>query len=615
MSRIGLILPYEKINNEEFNAFKDLKDVEVKIGILNEAFNAATELINNGAEVLVCRGGTVDYLKKHFKSIPIIDIEISSYDIAEAINKAKKFDDNLAFIVFRKMLFEDKKLPLVFDFNIKIYFIENESEVRGAILKAKEDGYSTFLGGRTVSRICAELSYRSLLLSSGTDSILTAIRQAQQVLKAKDESIRNISLIKDVIENTRIGFIAINEDNQVKLANRKAIEFINKSNEQIIGSNIYNLLSMDYELEDGNSVIELNGKNILINKKSRYIESIDIASVLTLEKSSDINEKERNLRELFAQKGYNAKYTFEDIRGKSKSIKETIDLSKRYALSDSTILIVGETGTGKEMFAQSIHNFSPRQKGPFVAINCAALTESLLESELFGYVKGAFTGASTQGKAGIFEMANGGTIFLDEISEVSLTTQAKLLRVIQERKVMRIGDTNIMSVDVRIIVATNKSLLELIDQGRFRSDLYYRLSVLNITLPPLRDRIADISLLMNDFFNYYSISLQKDIPMIGEKCFEILKSYDWPGNIRELKNFVESLMVAFDEKVITTEMLYKILKIEKTSGKAFDDIQPEDVMTALRNNNNNKTKAAKELGISRTSLWKILKYNNIQRTI
>jgi transcriptional regulator with PAS, ATPase and Fis domain len=266
------------------------------------------------------------------------------------------------------------------------------------------------------------------------------------------------------------------------------------------------------------------------------------------------------------------------------------------------------------MFAQSIHNFSPRQKGPFVAINCAALTESLLESELFGYVKGAFTGASTQGKAGIFEMANGGTIFLDEISEVSLTTQAKLLRVIQERKVMRIGDTNIMSVDVRIIVATNKSLLELIDQGRFRSDLYYRLSVLNITLPPLRDRIADISLLMNDFFNYYSISLQKDIPMIGEKCFEILKSYDWPGNIRELKNFVESLMVAFDEKVITSEMLYKILKIEKMNSKTFDDIQPEDVMTALRNNNNNKTKAAKELGISRTSLWKILKYNNIQRT-
>ena len=607
MSRIGLILPYEKINNEEFDAFKDLKDVEVKIGILNEAFNAATELINNGAEVLICRGGTVDYLKKHFKSIPIIDIEISSYDIAEAISKARKFDDNLAFIVFRKMLFEDKKLPLAFDFNIKIYFIENESEVRGAILKAKEDGYTTFLGGRTVSRICAELGFRSLLLSSGTDSILTAIRQAQQVLKAKDESIRNISLIKDVMENTRIGIIAINEDNQVKLANRKAIEFLNKSNEQIIGSNIYNLFSTDHELEDGNSVIELNGKNILVNKKSRYIESIDIATVLIMEKSSDINEKERNLRELFAQKGYNAKYTFEDIRGKSKAIKETINLSKKYALSDSTVLIVGETGTGKEMFAQSIHNFSPRKKGPFVAVNCAALTESLLESELFGYVKGAFTGASTQGKEGIFEMANGGTIFLDEISEVSLTTQAKLLRVIQERKVMRIGDSNIISVDVRIIVATNKSLISLIEQGRFRSDLYYRLSVLNIALPPLRDRIADIGLLMNDFFNYYSISLQKDIPIIGEQSYEILKRYDWPGNIRELKNFVESLMVAFDEKVITPEMIYKILRIEKTSVSAIDNIGVEDVLSSLNRNNNNKTKAAKELGISRTTLWKILK--------
>ena len=234
-------------------------------------------------------------------------------------------------------------------------------------------------------------------------------------------------------------------------------------------------------------------------------------------------------------------YSFHDVKGTSEAIQRVVEIAKRVAPSDSSVLLRGESGTGKEVFAQSIHQASNRKDGPFIAINCAAIPESLLESELFGHVKGAFTGSNAD-KPGRFEMANGGTIFLDEIGDLSLHLQAKLLRVIQERKIERVGDTKTTGINVRIITATHRNLEELISEGQFREDLYYRLNVIPITIPPLRERKEDIPILVEYFLKSFSQKLFRSPKRLSKDVIEILLQYHWAGNIRELQNVVHHFM-------------------------------------------------------------------------
>ncbi|MEH7324328.1 sigma 54-interacting transcriptional regulator [Cytobacillus firmus] len=234
-------------------------------------------------------------------------------------------------------------------------------------------------------------------------------------------------------------------------------------------------------------------------------------------------------------------YSFHDVKGTSEAIQRVVEIAKRVAPSDSSVLLRGESGTGKEVFAQSIHQASNRKDGPFIAINCAAIPESLLESELFGHVKGAFTGSNAD-KPGRFEMANGGTIFLDEIGDLSLHLQAKLLRVIQERKIERVGDTKTTGINVRIITATHRNLEELVSEGQFREDLYYRLNVIPITIPPLRERKEDIPILVEYFLKSFSQKLFRSPKRLSKDVIEILLQYHWAGNIRELQNVVHHFM-------------------------------------------------------------------------
>ena len=235
---------------------------------------------------------------------------------------------------------------------------------------------------------------------------------------------------------------------------------------------------------------------------------------------------------------YKARYTFDDIAGGSAAIATTLSIARRAARGDADILISGESGTGKEVFAQAIHNASQRRTGPFVAINCAAIAPTLVESELFGYEEGAFTGAKRGGRIGLFEVAGGGTLFLDEIAELSLEMQAKMLRALQERVVRRIGEAKEVPIDIRVIAATNKDLRTMVQAGAFRSDLYYRLSVLNISLPPLRERGEDIGLLAEIFFSANARKLGRSLK-VEDEVTEVLLHYSWPGNVRELRNVIE----------------------------------------------------------------------------
>ncbi len=306
----------------------------------------------------------------------------------------------------------------------------------------------------------------------------------------------------------------------------------------------------------------------------------------------------------------------EMIVGKSKAMSSVLDLVQRVSPTESTVLIIGESGTGKELIAREIHRRSLRRNAPFVVVDCGALVETLFESELFGHVKGSFTGAH-ETKHGRFEVANGGTIFFDEMSNIGLNIQAKLLRVIQEREINRIGSSRPIKVDVRILAATNENLADAVRKGKFREDLFYRLSVVPIQLPPLRERKDDIQPLVRHFLQKYSRRAKKSIREISPRALKALLEYDWPGNIRELENTIERAVVLSKSTAIELEdlMYHGISASSSLAGSpggtygSLEEMEKEYIKAVLRTSNGNRSRAAEILDIDRKTLWaKIKKY-------
>jgi DNA-binding NtrC family response regulator len=305
------------------------------------------------------------------------------------------------------------------------------------------------------------------------------------------------------------------------------------------------------------------------------------------------------------------KYSFENIIGKSKAILAAFDLAKRVAATDTTVLLTGETGTGKEVFAQAIHQASSRNNKSFVAINCSAFSKELLESEMFGHIAGSFTGASKD-KKGLFEEADKGTIFLDEIGEMSIELQAKLLRIIETGEFIKVGESKTTKVDVRIIAATNRDLRKEIEAGHFRQDLFYRLSVFEIKLPALRDRVRDIETLSRNFMEIFAAKTNKKVNVLTPVFLEVLKKHDWPGNIRELKNVIERSVILAGSNELTVDTLpyeFENRSDSSTDGKilsAFDLASAEKlhIQKVLNYTNGNKTETARLLNIGLTTLYR-----------
>jgi len=314
------------------------------------------------------------------------------------------------------------------------------------------------------------------------------------------------------------------------------------------------------------------------------------------------------------RKEVESRYDFHQLIGKSPSMQKTYDLIERISDSSSNVLVTGESGTGKELVAKAIHYNGVRKEGPFVAINCAAIPETLLESELFGYKKGAFTDAKSDKKGLIFE-ANEGTLFLDEITEMPLTLQAKLLRVTEEREVRPLGDTNSYPIDVRIISTSNRDIVSSIQQGRFREDLYYRLKVIDIEMPPLRERREDIPILVQHFIHKFSKELKKAVSKVSEDTLKLLVSYSWPGNVRELENIIQRAITLSQHEVILPDDLPASM-IQKADDKLFekameenftlDQLEKEYIKRVLIETGGNKSKAAERLGLDRKTLYRKL---------
>lgn len=436
-----------------------------------------------------------------------------------------------------------------------------------------------------------------------------------------------------IIQTMTSGIFLLNTSGRIIQMNNVALEMLNLDYENIIGKEIFDFISFNekHNTESDFAMLKKERYNTEINvydtssvsPPKRLNMSINFVrdssgningTVMRFNEPKLINKLVNNIS------GYRPKYTFDSIIGKSPAVKQLIDDCKCAAQSSSNVLILGQSGTGKELLAHAIHNASEVSSGPFVALNCAALPKGLVESELFGYEKGAFTGANRDGNPGKFELADGGTIFLDEIGDMPLDVQASLLRVIQTKEIVRIGGKYPKSINVRIIAATNKNLSSAIEEKTFREDLYYRLNVLNIPVPSLAERGNDVCLLADYFISQYSTSRNM---RIAEETYPYLLEYSWPGNIRQLENVIERAVNITDSDIILPEHLPVEIRENDPQQKPAEKAVPappvrvsteDELLSALEQTAGNVTEAAKLLGLSRRTMYRKLDKYSIDYT-
>ncbi|GAA0078612.1 sigma-54-dependent Fis family transcriptional regulator [Clostridium sp. CTA-5] len=433
--------------------------------------------------------------------------------------------------------------------------------------------------------------------------------------------------MESVIENLDKGIMIVDKEGKITNINKFAAEIFNKDKELLLKEKIqYILPNLENILEKLDTDEKTIIKELKFSHTSRYKTKLVFKGIRHNKKIVGMvvtmsNEKE----EKGVKDSTGAFFSFNDIIGESAAINNVITNCKIISNSPSTVLIQGESGTGKEILAQAMHNYSLRRNNKFVAINCGAIPINIIESELFGYEDGTFTGGKKGGKAGKFETANGGTLFLDEVGEMPLDMQVKLLRVLQEGRVTRLGGSKEIQIDVRVIAATNKNLKKEVKKGTFREDLYYRLCIIPITLPPLRERKGDIEKLIEYFLRIKSFKLNKHIPEIKGELYNKLLSYNWPGNIRQLENYIENIVnldgiLSFDLWEDNDERINQVIfKEDKGNSKNLqvkeedfnlEELERKTIIEAIKSYNNNITKVAKVLGISRNTLYlKIKKYN------
>lgn len=447
--------------------------------------------------------------------------------------------------------------------------------------------------------------------------------------------------LKAILDSEEDAITVINEDKRVLFWNDAAVKTYNIKKEDILQQKITDFFHdkdlMVLEVLQSKQAVKntyhrpRHDKHVVINASPVFDENGKLIGAVSLERditqivklNDNLHHTSEELNEL-RQKVFHSKETspFSKMKGNSEALRETIEIAKKAAKTNAPTLILGESGTGKEICARAIHEASHRKDGPFVPINCGAIPSALFESELFGYVGGAFTGADKNGKPGKIEIADGGTLFLDEVGELPLDMQVKLLRVIQENEINRIGESENRKINVRFIAATNQNLEQLISQKEFRADLYYRLNVIQIHMPPLRERTGDILELSTMFLHQFAFQYESPIRKLDEDAIHLLNDYDWPGNIRELKNLIQRIIILSEKQLIRREDILYFLhhgssqplqpnpNNSSTLPEEKESIEKKRIEETLRKVNGNKSAAARKLGISRVTLYnKIKKYH------
>jgi PAS domain S-box-containing protein len=638
MSRIAFIAPDKHLYLQGKKIIHELgldNKIDIYLSRLEKATVLAKSLENKDVDVIISRGGTARLIITSKVRIPVVEISISGQELAQLFQEAKKVTGlahpKVFMPIFHNPFNDIEVLANILDIELTLYPFEKSEDIPkglARISQLKPSDADIVIGGKKIIILAAELGFKTLLIRSGRLTLQMAILEAQKIVLACKIGKENAQEFKTLVDYSTEGIISINRKKVIKVFNPQAEHLLNHSAIEMLGKDLDSVLDFIDTvpcLKDGQEIIgqtiHFEKSWLTFNIAPISIDEVVIGAIITFQDITRIQEMEARIRNDVLAKNFIAKYKFTDILGTSAQIIETKRIAQEIASVDATVLISGETGTGKELFAQSIHNESQRKNGPFVALNCAALPPSLLESELFGYVEGAFTGATKKGKPGLFEMAHRGTIFLDEISEMDKYGQSRLLRVLQEREVMRLGDNKNIPIDVRIIAASNQNLANLTKERLFRQDLFYRLKVLTLDLPSLRKRDGDIQSLARHFLDHFNRQHRKHID-ISEGAYDHLGQYSWFGNVRELMYFIERLVIIAKERYITEDVIQKFM-IEReceqiSSGEVpvidnpplFSEVAR--ITAALAQSNSNISRAAKLLSIDRSTLYRKLKIHGIK---
>lgn len=615
------------------NAIENLEDREIWPTIVNglreEVLSDVNKAILSGAEVILAGGANAYIVEKHV-SIPVIRYKVTEFDYLIAINKGYTISPKVAIVTYQTEI-STKLRTYIEQQGMKIENIiyEDSEELEWKIAQSDSE---VIIGASYAIEIGQKYQRNTVLIYPSVESILEAIYDAKQMAIEIRKIKNQYKYANTIIGSSTNGIVLVDEtetivdfnnvaadifgDRKKKYTGRLVGEFLKTWNIDTLVADKSNERSYISKIEAEDYMI----KEIKLGENPRIFNGAILIFIKLNEVKRAQIEYDKKKKEDKKKLGFEAKNYFVDIVGESFVIKSVIEDAAIYAKSESSVLIYGETGVGKELFAQSIHNASLRSAGPFIAVNCGALSESLLEAELFGYDEGAFTGSKKGGKKGLFELADGGTIFLDEIGEVSSMMQTKLLRVLQEHEILHVGGDRIIPIDVRVIAATNRDL-ENMDTNSFRRDLLYRLNVLELLIPPLRDRDNDAVIIFEYFFAQKKNArlLKKPLSL---KVKTLICLYKWPGNIREMQNICERFSLFLAQTVTLNEsvmersiikaigeqkLIISILEKNRYDGKNISEVLVSELKDLL---SLNRESIAAVLGTSRTTIWRIMKEKN-----
>ena len=606
-------------------------DVVVAASGRQETVKCAQTLAAAGAEIIITRKGTRRIVEE-VTNLKVVSLNNSLSDYLWMLKERGLHTPGLiAFFSYDPMSSDILQMCEMLEVQTKNYIFKSFADCRGCVERALKDGAVFSVGGAWTDPWAKRLGLPHVIVENSVETILNALESATQLRRVQVEEAEKQCLFKTqsemyqaVLDFTHDAILAIDENGRIQVLNPPAERIMGCRAADSVGQPVEAVLPntlLPDVLESGekqlDQIMQIHQTLCNTNRIPILVDGQRRGVVATFQDVKQLQNSEQKIRLKLHEKGLVAKYAFNDILGDSPAIRSTIQIARSYAASRASVLILGETGTGKELFAQSIHNASDRRDGPFVAINCAAVSNSLLESELFGYEAGSFTGASRGGREGVFELAHGGTLFLDEIGEIPRETQVELLRVLQEKEIRRVGGSRVIPVDVRIIAATNKDLLQETVEGRFREDLYYRLDVLDLKLPPLRERGDDVKILGLHLFR--QLPGGKD-PIMQSQFLYLLEQagpYQWYGNIRELQNFVERANILMRNAGASSVTVSDILRRRaEPAPEPCQETESRDcraIEAALHNHPGSMADAARSLGCSRQTLWRKMKKYGIQR--
>ncbi|MDR2587877.1 MAG: sigma 54-interacting transcriptional regulator [Spirochaetales bacterium] len=640
MINIAFIVPYPELLDKVKVIIADYKSISQKeVNISLFAISLLEKLMKDPHhDVLVARGFAALTLRIRNSSIPVVELPITTCDIIQAVEECiEKYGVRRIALVGPNFSSEEiAVLDTMLPCSLACYDVTDSELICERIKKAMRDGCDSIIGGNTAHDCAERLGYPSVTIKTSENAIRRALDEAMHVVEVMRQERERSQMFTTISQCSKDGIMYVAVDNTILTANPASMQILDGGRNRIIGVNISCVSQEMCKNADearrecreiSNHLYRHGGSTLSVNYLPVLVGGSVTGVIITFQDITRIQQMETQIRQKLSEKGLGARYCFTDIIHTSESLNHLIEQARRYAAVSSNVLIEGETGTGKELFAQSIHNASARSAGPFVAINCAAIPENLLESEMFGYEEGAFTGTSKGGKIGLFELAHNGTLFLDEVSELPLNFQGKLLRVLQEREVRRVGANKVKAVDVRIIAASNVNLKRLVSQGSFRKDLFYRIDVLKLSIPPLSERPEDVKTLFLHFIEWYNGQLDTKISEVSPRALELLCAHTFDGNIRELKNTAERVSIlCMDSHVVTEADIRSALYDHETLEEAVSPLGKIEAMHTQQGKNErdliigvlkecagNQTRAARELGIDRTTLWRKLRKHSISR--